>query len=192
MSKYIIDFEDVAKQGSLLKTYHLDKEFFSGFEGSIVTDGDIEVNITVNSLSYGHFGLLIEVDGDIILPCDRCLDDLEVYIESEDELKVRYGIDIRIGDEIISSSEVSDEYDFTLPEGDTTLDLSEVIFELVELAIPLQYIHPEGECNQDMELILQEHLAVLPGEEDGGPESSEDDQDTDPRWDALKGILNNN
>lgn len=189
---YIIDFNTLAEeQSDLSLSYHLTNEFFSQYEEFPIIGGDVDVQVDVHKVSFGHFILNIELSGSIEIPCDRCLDPMTVEIESEGELKVRYGMDIQMGGETYSTiDDESSEYDFTLMSNDTTLDLSWSLYELVELALPLQNIHPEGECNTNMEDLLQEHIALLPGEVEGDSDDSE--EVTDPRWDALKNILNNN
>lgn len=189
---YIIDFNSLSgDQNKVSLSYHLTKDFFSQYDEFPIIGGDVQVQLEVNRISFGHFILNIELFGTVETPCDRCLDPLTVNIESKGELKVRYGMDIQMGGETYSTiDDESSEYDFTLMSNDTTLDLSWSLYELVELALPLQNIHPEGECNSNMEDLLQEHIALLPGEVEGDSDDSE--EITDPRWDALKNILNNN
>lgn len=190
---YTIDFESLQSSNRIEKRIHLDKSFFSMYDEFVINDGDVDIDVVVDKISFGHFSVSFDIYGDVVLPCDRCLEDMEEYIETEGIFKVRYGMDIQLGNEIISTTEDSDgEYDYTLPDGVTTLDMSWAIYELIELAIPLQHIHPDGECNPDMEDLLQQHIAMLPGGEDEVAEDPEEEDTTDPRWDALKKILNNN
>ena len=190
---YIVDFENLKSVSRQELTFHLTDDFFALSDEFSIKNGDVDVKVLLEKISFGHFLLSFEIEGELIVPCDRCLDDVEVYVETEETFKVRYVMDVQIGNEIFSSSEQDDEFDFTLPDGETKLDLTWTMYELIELAIPLQHIHSDGECNLEMEQILLEHLAVLPGEEDGDAECSDTDtQSTDPRWDALKKISNNN
>lgn len=47
------------------------------------------------------------------------------------------------------------------------------------LNYPLRVVHPEGECNEEMEQVLED-LAI------------EENEKIDPRWDELRKLINNN
>ncbi|WP_018110090.1 YceD family protein [Bacteroides propionicifaciens] len=193
---YIYDLAKVPTQSRVEVTYELDEVFFKAFETdeTLITGGDVHVNILIDHYSEDEFILSLDFEGSITLPCDRCLGDLQEEVSAEDFLKIRLSQDIRIGDEIVNVSDEESDFDITLEEGSTKLDLSWPMYELLVLSLPIQHIHPEGECNPEMEQLLQEHLAVLPG---GNQEATEDsseegEEETDPRWNELKKILNNN
>ncbi len=193
---YIYDLAKVPTQSRVEVTYELDEVFFKAFETdeTLITGGDVHVNILIDHYSEDEFILSLDFEGSITLPCDRCLGDLQEEVSAEDFLKIRLSQDIRIGDEIVNVSDEESDFDITLEEGSTKLDLSWPMYELLVLSLPIQHIHLEGECNPEMEQLLQEHLAVLPG---GNQEATEDsseegEEETDPRWNELKKILNNN
>ena len=66
------------------------------------------------------------------------------------------------------------------------------------LAIPIKHVHPLGKCNRAMSAILKKHRARATGEdadlendlidEMDHMDSGDSDAQTDPRWDALKGL----
>ena len=193
---YIYDLAKVPTQSRVEVTYELDEVFFKAFETdeTLITGGDVHVNILIDHYSEDEFILSLDFEGSITLPCDRCLGDLQEEVSAEDFLKIRLSQDIRIGDEIVNVSDEESDFDITLEEGSTKLDLSWPMYELLVLSLPIQHIQLEGECNPEMEQLLQEHLAVLPG---GNQEATEDsseegEEETDPRWNELKKILNNN
>ena len=193
---YIYDLAKVPTQSRVEVTYELDEVFFKAFETdeTLITGGDVHVNILIDHYSEDEFILSLDFEGSITLPCDRCLGDLQEEVSAEDFLKIRLSQDIRIGDEIVNVSDEESDFDITLEEGSTKLDLSWPMYELLVLSLPIQHMHLEGECNPEMEQLLQEHLAVLPG---GNQEATEDsseegEEETDPRWNELKKILNNN
>ena len=193
---YIYDLAKVPTQSRVEVAYELDEAFFKAFvtDETLITGGDVHVNILIDHYSEDEFILSLDFEGSITLPCDRCLGDLQEEVSAEDFLKIRLSQDIRIGDEIVNVSDEESDFDITLEEGSTKLDLSWPMYELLVLSLPIQHIHLEGECNPEMEQLLQEHLAVLPG---GNQEATEDsseegEEETDPRWNELKKILNNN
>ena len=192
IKQYIVDLDSV-KDIPLNISYNLSESFFSLFEDTPVSKGNVHTNISMESSGLNELFIKVKLDGNIKLPCDRCLGEMDQLVSISDTYKVRYGMDIRIGDEFVSMSKDDPEYDFTLDEGVSTFDLSSLIYELLTLSIPIKHVHLEGECDPEMEKVLQEHLAVLPGGNDEEvTEDSNEGDDIDPRWNALKQILNNN
>ena len=98
------------------------------------------------------------------MPCDRCLDDMEQPITADSRLVVKRG---EAGD---NDGEV-----LMVDEVQRMVDLSWFVYETVELAIPIQHVHPEGVCNPKM-------LEVLANYEGG----REEEKETDPRWKELE------
>ncbi len=125
--------------GSFDYSFTLDKEFFSHFEGSEITDGNCGVEV---QLQRGESMLEIDVtiEGEVVVACDRCLEDCSVAVDYQGRLIVKF------------SSEVQD-YDgdiLWLSPLESEVDLSQYIYESVVLTLPYQRVHPEGECNEEM------------------------------------------
>ena len=81
-----------------------------------------------------------------------------------------------------------------VPEEQGCINISWFLYEFVTLAIPIKHVHPYGLCNKGMSKKLSEHLAVDADDEDfiGNEDDFEDTSDqgpTDPRWDALKNLI---
>lgn len=146
--------------------YHLDKAFFMDMESDGVRDADLTVVLTTNHHA-GVYDLQFQVTGNITLLCDRCLDDMELPIETGYHITVKYGEDY---------NDDSDDL-LEIPESDNYLNVAYMIYDTVMLAIPIKHVHPLGKCNRAMSAILKQHSA-LPIDTDDSP--------TDPRWDALK------
>lgn len=109
----------------------------------------------------------IESQGTLQTDCDRCAEEVEIPVEGSDRFFVKFGMDPSDDDQI----EV-------LEEGAHTLDLQNRIYQLELLSIPLKKAHPEGECDPAVLAYLQE-------------EESDEDQEIDPRWNALKDLNKN-
>lgn len=120
------------------------------------------------------------MEGYVVATCDRCLGDLEVDIYSERDLVVKFGDEYR---------EESDEI-LIIPEKEGVLDLHWLLYEEAVLNLPLQRIHPEGECDPEMEAIFQRLSVDTADEEQDGVEK--DDEGIDLRWAALKKLKGNN
>lgn len=163
--------------------YHLDKQFFTDMESSDVHGADLTVALTVD-YDGEFYRLDFHITGEVILICDRCLDDLHFPIDASYSIAVKYGEDY---------NDDSDEV-LEIPESDNTLNVAYMIYDTVILAIPIKHVHPMGKCNRQMSAILKKHRARS-GDEDAELENELideiDDIDagesgTDPRWNALR------
>jgi uncharacterized metal-binding protein YceD (DUF177 family) len=82
------------------------------------------------------------------------------------------------------------------------LNVAYMIYDTVSLAVPIKHVHPQGKCNKQMSAVLKKHRAHAPADMDTELEdrlidemdnlevdgTAADEGDTDPRWDALKGL----
>ena len=189
MTDYNIDLSQV--NGEVSCNYRLTDSYFDLFDKSTISNGDVAVDVSINKQAE-EFLVSISLEGTVVIPCDRCLADMEQEIEFSDTLVVRRGVELKIGDELIVTDETDPNYDYTLPAGDTVFDLAWPMYELMILAIPIQHIHEEGLCDFDMEHLLEQHLAVLPGGNQDDSSEEDFEEEIDPRWNKLKNILNNN
>ncbi len=171
--------------------YKLGKQFFSNMESQDVRDADINVKLTVDHKG-DFYNLTFDIAGEVTLLCDRCLDDLIYPIEAQYKLAVQYGSDY---------NDDNDEL-LIIPESDNTLNVSYMIYDTVELQIPMKHVHPMGKCNRAISAILKKHRARTADDEDSELEdqlieemdkdmSIDDGGATDPRWDALKKLTDN-
>ena len=70
--------------------YLLDNKFFADIEGDQVQRGNVQVSLTVKRMSL-MFEMNFKLEGIVIVSCDRCLDDMEQPIETENRLIVKFG-----------------------------------------------------------------------------------------------------
>ena len=68
----------------------LDNLYFAHIDGPEVQKGKVNVTLTVKRTSRA-FELSFQTDGMVWVPCDRCLDDMELPISSSDKLMVKFG-----------------------------------------------------------------------------------------------------
>jgi uncharacterized metal-binding protein YceD (DUF177 family) len=184
-STYQVDFKNWAPAEMRRYEYLLDSRFFADIEGDEVQKGKVKVELTVERKPT-FFQLEFHVDGVVMVACDRCLDDMEIAIESDNRLIVKIGQ---------AYSEESDEV-LVIAEDESSLNLAWFLYEFVALAVPMRHVHAPGKCNKAMSAKLKKHSAKHRGdetdsyaeEETSEPDSSEDvdNQATDPRWEALK------
>ena len=76
-----------------------------------------------------------------------------------------------------SDTKTTDDEDVVvLPESAFEIDLSQWLYEYAAVRIPMQHIHPDGECDPEVTKFIKEE----------NDESHEESDEIDPRWEALK------
>ena len=163
--------------------YQLDNQFFLDLDAPEVQKGRVDVTLKVRKTS-GIYQLDFHTEGMVVVVCDRCLDEMEQPIESDDRLRVKLGLEFSEEDDIV-----------VVPEEDGYINVAWFIYEFIALSIPMKHVHAPGKCNKDMVGKLSKHLRVLSDDEDEGldfKELADQPQAIDPRWNELKKILDNN
>lgn len=171
-------------------SYHLDKAFFGNMENADVRDADVDVHLEVTHKN-DVYDLVFHLTGTLTVACDRCLDNLELPVDTTYQVAVKYGDDYR--DDADGMVEI--------PESDNYLNVAYMIHDTAALAIPIKHVHPLGKCNRAMSSLLKKHRAHTPGDldaeledelideiDDVADDSAAGSTPSDPRWDALKGI----
>ena len=167
--------------------YHIDNQFFADIDAPQIQRGELDVQLTVKK-GIGVFVLDFHTEGVVYVPCDRCLDDMEIPVDTDNTLKVKLGSE---------ASEEDDEF-ITVDELDGFINVSWYIYEFIALSLPIQHVHAPGECNESMIETLNKYLRTDNTEEDDDDledeesDESEGSGEIDPRWNELKKILNNN
>ena len=164
--------------------YQLDNQFFLDLDAPEVQKGQVNVTLKVRKTS-GVYQLNFHTEGKVVVICDRCLDEMDQPIETEDQLKVKLGAEYSEMEDIV-----------VIPEEEGYINVAWFIYEFIALSIPMKHVHAPGKCNKDMVSKLSKHLRVSGDEEEddfeGSDESEEQPQPIDPRWNELKKILGNN
>ena len=172
------------------KEYFLDNQFFINIDGDEIQKGKVKVNLIVKKLPE-MYELNFNIEGTIVIPCDRCLDDMDFPINTTNRLIVKLGKDY---------SEESDEI-VVIPEDEGVINLAWFLYEFIVLTIPIKHVHAPGKCNKAMTSKLKKHSPKNADEDEFESDDADnivitDDESesnsSDPRWDALKGLIENN
>ena len=123
---------------------HAGKEFFNGFENEEILDADLHVRILVEK-SGRYIGVDCDIEGVVTVECDRCLEPLDMQVDTHVGLSVKFGEDDASG--IVGDSEREVIF---VSEDDAELDMSQIVYDYACLALPLQRVHEAGECNPDV------------------------------------------
>ena len=131
---------------------HLDESFFNLDEQSEVRHADVDV------------------------PCDRCLDDLDLPVEVDYSLNVE-----QLGNEVDDSNDDL----LIVPSHWRELDAAPLVRDTVLLALPMTRAHEDQrDCNAAMLDLLDSHrVEAVPDDDD---DQQSETTGTDPRWEALK------
>ncbi|MDR0427416.1 MAG: DUF177 domain-containing protein [Dysgonamonadaceae bacterium] len=184
---YKIDLKGM-KEDVQEREYLLDNQFFINIEGEDIQKGKVKVLLTITKLNRSY-NFDFQLNGTVVITCDRCLDDMDFPIETTARLIVKFGKDY---------SEESEDI-VIIPEKEGIINIAWFLYEFAVLAIPIKRVHAPGKCNKQMSSKLKKHLAQSPDDEDvfdsdNTPDGDiividDDSEETiDPRWEALKEI----
>jgi len=170
LSQFVINLREQATDVESYQ-WHLDDDFFAAVQGPEIQHGDVDAALQVRRTS-GAYELTFRFQGQLSLICDRCLESMLQPVEGEQTLKAKLGGEYDDDGELV-----------TVPYEDGTLNVAWNLYEFIALEIPLRHVHPDGECEAVMADSLGQHTA--------SETEKEAEKPTDPRWDALKKILDN-
>ena len=152
------------KEGKHDFDFSIGAEFFEQYEQSLVEIANVSVKVVFEK-KKNLLELDIDFEGFIEGICDRCMDPLEIAIEGNEFLIVKFG-----------DEESDDDHIMYIADSAYELDFSDQIYELINLAMPAKMAHEEeADCNQEMLKKIREYSSVR----------EEEDDDIDPRWAAL-------
>lgn len=172
--------------GESFVEYHLGNDFFEAIDEDAIQKGNVTARVRIvknTKQSELHF----ELEGKVIVLCDRCLEEMDQPIKTSGQLIVRMGKEFKDdGDDVV-----------IIPEEQGIINVSWFMYEFVELAIPIKHVHPFGRCNMGMANKLSEHLVSSDSFEDDDESftgadaintDAESDGPIDPRWSALAAL----
>lgn len=167
LREYKIAFKGLG-EGKHAFGFVLDEVFFDCYEATKGTQGMVNAEVEIKKSAL-LMEVKIKINGKVKAVCDRCLGEVIVPIEGEMNLYAKQSVREEGND---------DDYIVLSPEDDF-LDLSSYLYETYMLHFPMRVVHPDGECDEDMQEVLHKYIR------------EEDEKPTDPRWDELRKLINN-
>ncbi|MBR08489.1 MAG: hypothetical protein CMP48_12535 [Rickettsiales bacterium] len=149
--------------------FNIDDRLFSQFEHSIVDHGKGKCYLELTK-SETMMTLNFQIDASVELICDRSLDSFDYPIKIDEKVIIKFGEDnYSLSEDVI-----------VIKQDTASINIGEFIYEFITLAVPLKKLHPrfEDELEEDDE---PEMIYTSQDEEE-----TDDSQETDPRWEALK------
>ena len=174
--KYNVDLKGL-KAEPLVMEFVLDSAFFSEIDGEEFQKGTVKAVVEARK-NREVFDFNFEFEGKVVVPCDRCLDEMEVDVEAENSLRVKLG------------DTYADEGDtVVIPESEGEINLAWYLYEFIALALPTKRIHAPGKCNLEMSDKLKKHThRAEMGDDEGFGSDGCDEREIDPRWESLKNL----
>ena len=168
LEQFKVDLKRLTDEVTTLE-FDLDNRFFTALDNSELRQGTLHVSVSIRKAT-GFFELLFHTEGTVTVTCDRCLDDMDQPISTDNRLVVKLGTVYSEEDDVI-----------TVPEDEGILDTSWLIYEFMMLAIPIKHVHAPGKCNPAMSKVLEELSTDRSSDEVSN-------QPIDPRWSKLAEI----
>jgi len=146
--------------------YSLDDDYFEAIGATQVNGGSFHTTLKVKKTA-GAFELLFHSSGTAIVSCDKCLENMDLPIETTNRVVVRLGEEYSDDDDMI-----------TVPDDEGIIDVAWLIYEFIALSIPSRHVHEEGLCNPEMVSKLESLSAQKATSIDA----------VDPRWSVLENL----
>ena len=181
MKIYQIDLRNLSPAKTYRFNYLLDNDFFESIEGPEVSKGKVNVSLSVVRV-LSDFELDFRISGTVAVTCDRCLEELEIPVETINRLIVTFGV---------MYAETSDER-IVISEEEGFINIAWYLYEFIALAIPLKRVHAPGGCNEVMASKLRELSVDVSTADDDATTPENNRRAADPRWDALRNLMESN
>lgn len=151
----------------------IDNSFFEALEEPLIEKGNLHVKATLTK-SERMVVVDLDITGNVELVCDRSLEDFKHLLAIKSTTYFKYA------DEY---AEISEEI-INIPHNLDKLNLAQLIYENIGVNIPIKKLHPKFDLSEQ-ESDDEEITLVY-----GNKEPSENTEEIDPRWSALKNLKN--
>ena len=140
LQPFVIPLNGLTQGGSRFD-WHADGQFFSNSGNTEILDADLQVSVHVEK-TMRFFGVDALITGWVKVLCDRCLEELELPVDTSFRLSVKFGGNAETAD-------AGDREIVMVPEGSSELDLAQFVYDYTCISLPMRRVHPEGECNPE-------------------------------------------
>ena len=97
-----VDLRGLKDEATTL-AFDLDDTYFEALDGADVKQGSLHVSVSIRKAT-GFFEFQFHTAGTVIVTCDRCLDDMEQPVETDNRLIVKLGSDYSEEDDLVDES----------------------------------------------------------------------------------------
>ncbi|MVZ63358.1 YceD family protein [Sphingobacterium humi] len=176
LKQYRIPFSGLST-GKHSFDFDVDEKFFACYEHSLVKEGDLKVQVDIQK-QENMLIATFDIQGTMKLTCDVCLSQFDAPIHIQERALIKF-----------SEEDWQDDTEevIMLSKNDYELDIAPLLYEYINVAVP-----PYTKCSEQGVNIScdPEMLERIQNEQEDDTSTRDDDQ-IDPRWEALKNIKNN-
>jgi uncharacterized metal-binding protein YceD (DUF177 family) len=166
---YIIQISKL-NRGENRFEYKINKELFDYFDSQDVQDVDCNLNVLAKK-SENMIEIEFSFKGQISVLCGRCLNNMNILIDKQDVLYVKFG----------DKYEEVDINEIIIPEKENDINLIQYIYDDLLLEVP---ISPKHENEEDCDKEMLEKISLMKEQQ------KKDEDEIDPRWEKLKELKN--
>ena len=138
MKRYVIDAQTV-QQNDFEFELQVGMELFEAMEITDISGADFKLTVSGHKEAHNRSVIELSGEGTMVMPCDRCLDDVTLQLDVEAEMTLLFG----------DQAKAFDGVEVTLQRGDE-FSIAQFVYDSIMLALPMICAHKEGECDPDM------------------------------------------
>lgn len=147
--------------------FEINDKLFSNQEFSLIEKGSGKCHLALEkseTMMNLHFKIEVEVE----LTCDRSLDTFRHPIKLEEDIIIKFG-----EEDYILSEEIE-----VIRKDTPSINIGDYIYEFISVAVPMKKLHPRFQDEEN-----EPDLIYTSEDEE---EETENKDNVDPRWEALK------
>ncbi len=126
--------------------FKIDTEFFKNMENTEILSANVDVHLDIEKRN-DIYDCRFTCKGKLEVPCDRCLDPLELDVDTTYHVAVKYGESYDDGADNL----------LVIPYSNSYLNVAYILNDTILLTIPLRHVHAQGQCNRAMADALRKH-----------------------------------
>lgn len=175
------------KEGRHEFDFEIEDKFFQNFEDNeLLERGNLTIRVIMDK-GVNLIELTFDIKGAVQLTCDRSLEQFDHQLDFSEKMIYKYG----------PEEQEIDENVYMITRDTPAINVAQLIYEFILLALPAKKIHPDYRNELDDEDFEGEGgLVYLDGEFEDESEEAEQDEEKeetkpiDPRWEQLLKIKN--
>ncbi|WP_373514504.1 DUF177 domain-containing protein [Persicitalea sp.] len=152
--------------------YEIGPAFFAEMPQDLIEKGTFQVHLRLEKSST-MLQLWFDIKGDAELTCDRSLEPFNESVDTQNRLILKFGD---------QDEELTEEISI-INRNTTQINVAGYVYEFIALALPMKKIHPDlrqpEEDDQETETLIY-----------SSEKQENKEENTDPRWEALKNLKN--
>jgi uncharacterized metal-binding protein YceD (DUF177 family) len=158
-----------------------DDAFFAALDQDLIGKGNVQTHLILEK-SETMIRLLFQLSGTVEQTCDRCLDEYDEPVDTEQTMILKFGD---------HNEELSDEIEL-IERNTATINVARYIFEFISLALPMKRLHPRFRDDEDQDEDDEFNGRVIYRSDEPSDENEDNKpDDVDPRWAALRKLSDN-